>query len=595
MQSDAQIRAARLHAVFDRLTITVAITVVSGAAATVVLAAGGVGPAVWIWLGLVAALAALRLAALAAFRRDAALARIGLWEAVAVGGALASGLLWGLGAALLPPADPATSAALVGQLVLVLLLAAMAGGVATVHAVHLPAALAFIVPAGVPLALRLALAGDGAQLAMAAAVLLYVAALCVAARRAARQFDATFALQHALSERTRELDAANARLRAEIEDHRATGESLRQSQRMEAIGQLTGGIAHDFNNMLAVIGGNLQLIGRRAEGQGDIQRLVAAADRAVERGVRLTASLLSFTREQKLRPEEVDLNELVQEFAPLLRRTLGGRMDLVLEPSPGPLMALVDPAHFQAALMHMVINARDASTPGRRLGIATLRAPAGAGGAAHPGPFACVRVSDTGPGLAAEAGSGPGLSQVVGFARQSGGVARVEEVAGGGSAVAILLPALAGPAPQVAPLLAGGDAGRVLLVEDDADVREVLQESLSASSWQVTQAADGAAAREVLEGDAPLDIVVSDVVMPGAVSGVDLARLARTLRPGLPVLLISGYPTATLAAQGVDEAELNLLRKPFTHAELLARMAQLRQGASVRPDPSPPVQVQAGG
>lgn len=579
VEFEQQIRSARLLAVFERLPVTVAITVVNGATVAAVLAAGGAGWPAWAWLALVAVLAVIRMALWAGFRRDAAQSRAARWEAAAIGGALASGLLWGLGAALLAPGG-AAGAGWTGPLVMVLLLGAMAAGAATVHAVHVKVALAFIVPAGVPLAAALALQGDGRGLVMAGMVLLYVAVLAAVARHCGRHFDETFRL-HA------ELDRAHA--------------TLRQAQRMEAIGQLTGGVAHDFNNVLAVIGGNLQLIARRAQGQPDILRLAAAAEKATGRGARLTASLLSFAREQVLRPEEMDLNEMVRECAPMLRRMLGGRMELVLGLAPGRLVALADPAQFQAALMQLAINARDASPKGRTLTIVTslvaqAAAAPGADGGVHPGPFACLRVSDTGPGMAPEVaarafepffttrevgqGSGLGLSQVYGFARQSGGTATIERAEGGGVAVCLLLPALpaavvAGPKPAVVE--PAGGAGRVLLVEDDADVREVLRESLAASGWEVTQAADGATARDVLEGRAPLDIVVSDVVMPGAVNGVDLARAAARLRPGLPVLLISGFPSAVLAAQGAREGELNLLRKPFTHAELLARMREARQ------------------
>ena len=613
MNIEALIRTARLRAVFDRIPVTLAITVVNGAAVAAVLAAGGASAAVWVWFAAVLVLAAARLASRVAFQRGLQPRGIVTWERVAVGGALASGALWGVGAMLLPAgnifaaADPAGA---VAQIVLVLLLGFMCAGAATVHAVHLPTALAFILPAGVPLALRLAIHADGLHVVSAVVMLLFVAVLCAVARRSARQFGAALRLEIALAQRTEELDRANAALRAEIDEHRATGETLRQAQRMEAIGQLTGGVAHDFNNVLAVIGGNLQLIARHGEANPNIRRLVVAAERAAERGARLTASLLSFAREQQLRPEEVDLNLLVREFAPLLRRTLGGRMELALDLAPGVLSAMADAAHFQAALMHLVINARDASPPGRCLTISTELVDrgddvgAGPDGIVHRGPFVCIRVTDTGPGMAPDVaarafepfyttkevgkGSGLGLAQVYGFARQSGGTARIEGAAGGGTVVSILLPAPAQPTLQEpeaaapAPVPAGPSAGRVLLVEDDAGVREVLQESLAASGWDVVAMPDGTAARTVLEGAAPIDIVVSDVVMPGEVSGVELARTAARLRPGLPVLLISGYPTATLSAHGANEGELDLLRKPFTHAELIGRMQAARQRSGRR-------------
>lgn len=594
MDIEVQIRAARLRAVFERLPVTLAITMVTSAAATFVLAASGAGCMAWAWLALLAGLTVVRAALWLRFRQ-AGIGHAGVWLGLALGGAFASGLAWGLGVVLLPVTDSGVIG-WTGPAVMLLLLAAMCAGAATVHGMHMPVALAFVLPACLPLAVDLAARGGTRHLLMAAAVLLFAATMAWAARRSAWHFGDTLRLQIELARRTRELDAANAALRAEIEDHRATGETLRQAQRMEAIGQLSGGIAHDFNNVLAVIGGNLQLIGKRGAGNADILRLVAAAERATERGARLTASLLSFSREQRLRPEEVDLNEMLREAAPMLRRTLHGRMELALELAPERLVALADPAQLQAALLHLVINARDASPPGRKLTIATSLVAMDEAGA-----LTCVRVSDTGPGMAPEVaarafepffttrevgqGSGLGLSQVHGFAHQSGGTARIEQPPEGGVAVSLLLPAVAVPMPEpVAPAVEElAFAGRVLLVEDDADVREVLMESLAASGWEVTQAEDGAAACAVLEGDVPLDILVTDVVMPGVVSGVALVRAAARLRPELPVLLISGYPTATLAAQGAEEAEMNLLRKPFTHGELLSRMRQARQAAGCRP------------
>jgi signal transduction histidine kinase/ActR/RegA family two-component response regulator len=432
-------------------------------------------------------------------------------------------------------------------------------------------------------------------------VLVVLAVLVVAAQRSSRSFGEVFRLQIALEERTRALDLANAELRAEVEKHRATNESLRQAQRMEAIGRLTGGIAHDFNNVLAVIGGNLQLIERRAEGQPEILRLALAAQRAAERGARLTASLLSFGRMQKMSPAPVDLHLLLRESVSMLRRTLEGRLDLLLDLAPGTAVAMADPAHFQAALLHLVINARDASPAGRELSIATaqvdLTAEDLAGNPhARPGPFVAVTVRDGGAGMTPDVvdrafdpffttkevgqGSGLGLSQVYGFARQLGGHTRIESRAGSGTAVTIYLP-LAAPAEAPVPALRPAPAGgrrHVLLVEDDADVRPVLQESLASAGWEVTAVADGQAALEELRRGGALDMLVTDVVMPGDVSGVELARRATAMRPGLPVLLISGYATATLAAHGASEDEFDLLRKPFTADQLLARMRRACDG-----------------
>ena len=298
---------------------------------------------------------------------------------------------------------------------------------------------------------------------------------------------------------------------------------------------------------------------------------------------------------QKLEPAPVDLHPLLREFTPLLRRTLEGRMELVLDLAPGPAVAMADSAHFQAALLHLVINARDASPAGRTLTLSSATVTLGeaelTGNAdAVPGAFVAVTVRDSGAGMTPDVadrafdpffttkevgqGSGLGLSQVYGFARQSGGHTLIDSREGNGTAVTIFLPVAEAVAPvALEPASVPVDWRRhVLLVEDDADVRPVLHESLSAAGWEVTAVADGSAALEVLGRGQKLDVLVTDVVMPGSVSGVELARRAALLRPGLPVLLISGYAAATLAAHGATEDEFDLLRKPFTAEQLLDRI-----------------------
>ncbi len=616
MENDAKVRIGRVRAVYERIRVTLAVTAVSGIVVAAVMSPTGASGRVAGWLALLLGLAALRLLLWLAHRRDSARASLATWERLAVAGSLLSGLVWGVGAAVMVPGEAMLAT---GHLVWLFVLGAMCVGAATVHAVHLVNSLAFLLAAGLPLAARLAMEGDARDLGYATMILAFVVALAGAARRFVSEFDERLRLQLALDRRTEELDSANARLRAEIESHRATGDSLRQAQRLEAIGRLTGGVAHDFNNVLAVIAGNLQLIARRAQGNADVIRLAAAAERAAERGARLTASLLSFAREQRLRPEPVDLNALVREFAPLLRRTLGERMELVLDLSQGPAAALADAAHFQSALLNLAINARDASPPGGRLTIATrpsATAPVDevalddVGAAPPAGPFVAVTVCDTGPGMAPEVaarafepffttkevgkGSGLGLSQVYGFARQSGGRAGIRSNPGGGTEVSIHLPAIAegavvgdaDPAAAVPARPAAADGGRlrVLLVEDDADLRPVLKELLAAQGWEVVEVPDGKAAQAMLAADSSLDVVVTDVVMPGGVSGVDVARRAAQLRPGLPVVLISGYPTAILAAHGACEEEFDLLRKPFSGGELMdrIRLARRRRGMAHR-------------
>lgn len=603
MGIDARIRAGRIRSVYDRLAVTLAVTVVGGTAAAAAMSTTAADA--WRWLALVVGLAAARMVVWLAYRSDPGRLSLATWEVVSVAGALVSGITWGLGVALFFPGEGSLPT---GYLVWLFLLGAMCVGAATVHAVHVPTTLGFVLPATLPLAVQLAMQGGGRRMAYAAMVVLFAAALVALARRFGRHFDDLIRLNLALEQRTEELDSANARLRAEIADHRATGDNLRQAQKMEAVGRMTGGVAHDFNNLLAVIGGNLQLILRRAQGNEDVIRLASAAERAAERGARLTASLLSFAHEQRLRPEAVDLNGLVQEFAPLLRRTLGERMELVLELAPGPLAAMADAAHFQSALLNLVINTRDANSAGRKLTIFS-RAVAlgaddlGAAGDAAPGDYIAVTVCDTGPGMlpggAAQAfepffatkavgkGSGLDLSQVYGFARQSGGHASIRTDPDGGTAVSLYLPAIQedvalGKADGEAAPAARSPAGRrarlrVLLVEDDADLRPVLRDGMAANGWEVVAVTDAASAQAVLDedrrsGSRRVDVLVTDVMMPGGTSGVDLARSAARTWPDLPVLMISGYPAAILAAHGAREEEFDLLRKPFTGTELIARV-----------------------
>ena len=594
MGEEAQIQAARVRSVYERQVATSLITVVNAALVTTVMERARTSPGPFIWLGLVAALAGVRAASWRYYRRDQRQGRrLRLWNAASVGGSTLSGAFWGLGAALLFPPDET------GQWLWIFLIAGMCAGAASLHAAHLPTALAFMLPAAAPLAVRLALEGSPSRLAAAAMIVVFLMAIAFTASRFSRQFGEVLRLQLDLERRTAELDDSNARLRAEMEQHRATADTLHQAQKMEALGHITGGVAHDFNNLLTVITGSIDLIRRRAGADETIQRLAAAANHAARRGARLTGDLLSFARKQPLDPEAVDVNALVAEFAPLLRRACGEAIDLSLELAAAAPAALADAAHFQSAVLNLVINARDAMPAGGRLVVATRNAEPDAGGAApdgwaHAGRAVVVSVRDSGAGMPAEVaarafepffttkgvgkGSGLGLSQVYGFARQSGGYAEIHSAPGQGTEVSIVLPALpAGHrprrrvphAPPAAPLV---QPLHVLLAEDDAAVAATLGEALALRGWEVIHASAGEAALELLEQRPDIDVLVSDVVMAGALGGVALARAASALRPGLPVLLISGYAGEALSAGGVREGEFDLLPKPFTHQALAERI-----------------------
>jgi signal transduction histidine kinase/ActR/RegA family two-component response regulator len=599
-----QIRVARVRSIYDRLVATSLITVANGALVTAATESTAPSPWPLVWLGLVILLAAARLASQRAYRRDGGSAdRVDRWELVAVIGSALSGALWGLGAASLFPADET------GQWLWILLIAGMCAGAATLHAAHLPTALAYIVPAGVPLLVRMALSGSGPRVAAAAMMVVFLAALSFTAQRFSRQFGHVFFLQHDLEERTMALNEANRRLREEIRLHQSTEATLQQAQKMEALGQVTGGIAHDFNNLLTVITGNLDLIKRRAPEDEGVLRLAAAASHAARRGATLIGSLLSFARKQTLRPEPVDLNRLIEEFAPLLRRAAGEPVTLRLDLSADTATSHADATHFQSAMLNLVINARDAMPGGGEVVISTRNVETAGLGAdlgdeVERAVVVCVR--DNGPGMPPEIvgkafdpffttkdigkGSGLGLSQVYGFSRQSGGYAKIESKPGEGAAVSIVLPALAAaaasrvsPAPATGPMALAATPMRVLLVEDDAEVLTTLCEQMLPVGWDVVTARDGATGLALLEADREIDVLVTDVMMPGGISGGELARRGASLRRGLAVLLISGYPGAAVEDCGAGEGEFDLLAKPFSQEQLiervLAAVAARRNGA----------------
>ncbi len=606
MDAGTQIRAARVRSIYERLAMTSLITVANAALMTAVLVRSSDARGPWAWLGMVAALSAVRTASWRVYRGDPRIEeRLKFWEAASVVASVLSGALWGLGALLLFPVDET------GQWLWIFLIAGMCAGAASLHAAHLPTAMGFIIPAGLPLALRLAMERSEARQVAGVMTVLFVLAICFTAMRFSRQFGKVLQLQHDLQRRSQELDETNRRLVAEIKQHRSTADTLHQAQKMEALGHITGGIAHDFNNLLTVITGSMDLIRRRAAGDDAIQRLATAASHAARRGARLTGSLLSFARKQSLHPEVVDLNALIVEFSPLLRRAVGEAIDLRLDLAADLAAAYADAAHFQSALLNLVINARDAMPGGGPLVVSTRNAELGGSdlvldSETHQGRAVLVSVRDSGFGMAPEVvkrafepffttkpagkGSGLGLSQVYGFARQSGGFATIESAPGEGAQVSMILPALAlGVHPQARAArpaaAAPGQPLHVLLAEDDGAVAATLSEALSLLGWEVVAAPTGQDALTVLDRRPDIEVLVTDVVMAGAIGGVELARTAAQRRPGLPVLLISGYSGESLSDNGLVEGEFDLLQKPFSHQDLAVRIqAAVERGRKAEPD-----------
>ena len=402
------------------------------------------------------------------------------------------------------------------------------------------------------------------------------------------------------------LEANASDLRAEIARREAAEDGLRNAQRMEGLGRLTGGVAHDFNNLLTAILGTARALERHLGPRADdrTQRLLGATVAAVDRGARLNASLLAFARRQPLVLATVDANALVHEFHPLLRRALDESvtLELALDQKLPPCRA--DAAQLEAALLNLVINARDAMPRGGTIRILSRRAwlqeQALTGNPeALPGPYVAIEVRDTGEGMAAEVserafepffttkkdgqGTGLGLSQVFGFMRQIGGHVAIQSAPRRGTAVTLYLPLGSEsetPAPR-APQPAGGAAVSgagvsVLVVEDEPAVRGVAVEMLTDAGFAVLAAPDGPTALQLLREGVAADILFSDVVMPGGMSGVDLAREARQLRPGVGVLLASGYAAEALAKHG-GAGEFELIGKPYDLDAVIARLSALGQ------------------
>ncbi len=421
-------------------------------------------------------------------------------------------------------------------------------------------------------------------------------------------------LEARVGERTRELSEANARLRAEAAEREQVEEALRQSQKMEAVGQLTGGIAHDFNNMLQAIGGSLELMGRRVEqGRADeALRLAGSARATVERAAALTHRLLAFARRQTLQPRMIDPDELVGGLIELIERMVGPAVRVEVAPRNGVWHVLCDPNQLENVLLNLAINARDAMPEGGTLRISTgdvrLSAAdiAGQHGAAS-GDYVEIVVADSGVGMDEATrlrafepffttkpigqGTGLGLSQLYGFAKQSGGAVRLDSAPGRGTTVRLFLPRHAVAESADAPAATRNEpdiaaAGAVvLLVEDEAEVRHVAAERLRERGSQVLEASSGPDALAVLQDTRrQVDVLVTDVGLPGGLNGRQVADAARLTRPTLPVLFITGYAGSLL--QGRLAPGMAVIGKPFTLDALVATVGGMLEPGPDQTDPA---------
>ncbi len=411
------------------------------------------------------------------------------------------------------------------------------------------------------------------------------------------------------------LESNAAELREQIARREVAEESLRNAQRMEGLGRLTGGVAHDFNNLLTAILGTARALERHLGPHADerTKRLLAATVTAVDRGARLNASLLAFARRQPLTLTNVDANVLLRDFLPLLRRALDESVTVELSFDEKIPTCRADAAQLEAALLNLAINARDAMPRGGKLRVVTRRAwlqeQALAGNTeAVPGPYVAIEVRDTGTGMPPEVrerafepffttkgpgqGTGLGLSQVFGFVRQIGGHVAIQSAPGRGTTVTLYLPlgsatdsAVGGTPPPPRIQANSGIGWSVLVVEDEPAVRAVAVDMLQDAGFAVLAAPDGPTAIALLKEGAQADILFSDVVMPGGMTGVDLAREARKLRPSIGVLLASGYAAEALAQHG-GAGEFEIIGKPYDVDTVLTRIAAQRPKRAVPAEPA---------
>lgn len=385
-------------------------------------------------------------------------------------------------------------------------------------------------------------------------------------------------------------------------------EQLRQSQKMEAVGQLTGGIAHDFNNLLTGIVGSLELLQTRlAQGRTEsLERYAKAASASANRAAALTHRLLAFSRRQPLDPRPVDANRLVGSMEDLLRRTLSEAIRLEIRASDDLPLTLCDPNQLESAILNLAINARDAMPEGGKLIIETAVSQLGGGYSATeqdlcPGRYVTIRVSDTGTGMPADVlaqafdpffttkplgeGTGLGLSMVYGFAKQSKGHVQIDSAVGSGTSVTVHLPSYSGEVVEGAAGPALGKAHRaeegetVLVVEDEPVVRSLILEVLAELGYRALEAVDGPSGLKVLESDQRIDLLVTDVGLPG-LNGRQLADHARLTRPDLKVLFITGYAEQAAMASGFLAAGMEMITKPFAIEDLTSRIRQIIERSS---------------
>ncbi len=393
-------------------------------------------------------------------------------------------------------------------------------------------------------------------------------------------------------------DGYTAGIRADITEIKRTGEQLRQAQKMEAVGQLTGGMAHDFNNLLGVIIGNLDFIDEEIDENSPLRTFIDAASTAALSGADLNRQLLAFSRQQSLSPRVIDLNDSVSAVLGMLQRTFGAMVEIEANRSDGLWAVEADPGQVEAALLNLAVNARDAMPEGGKLTIETANIRlndvyAAAQVDVTPGEYVMLALTDTGEGMRPEIlgrvfepffttkeigqGTGLGLSMVFGFAKQSGGHVTIYSELGKGTSVKLYLPRVwqeVGVAEQKIENIPMAEGETVLLVEDDPDLRTMVLTMLKDLGYQVLEAGNGESAMAAMAQTSRINLLLTDVVLPGGMSGPDIAEEANRRLPGINVLFMSGYPRNAITQQGYLKENVLLLEKPFRKAGFAKKLRE---------------------
>jgi signal transduction histidine kinase len=567
-------------ATFQQVPIAIVVNVVNAGITATIVAASAPTKFALLWFCAVTLVSIGRWLVWRRYQRATPKAqKVRAWGILVTLGSLLAGLSWGLGGAALLPAAPG-----LGQTFFILVIGGMCAGAVVLNVPHLPTALAFLLSASLPVAVRLLATGSMADTALAAMIIVFAVALSLAGAYLNRFFTEGLRLQI-------ELNAANIRLQAEMGEHRETEAALRQAQKLEAVGQLTGSIAHDFTNLLTAVVSYLELAMRRSAGNPAVVPLLQGAVQAADRGVVLVKRLLAFARKQPLEPRSVDLKVLISDIKELLRQTLGPTIDLEIASDPDLAPARVDSNQLELAILNLAINARDAMPTGgtMRLGLENSRTGCGMPAGLAPADYVIVSIADTGTGMddatlarafdpffttkEAGSGSGLGLPMVQGFAVQSGGAVQMQSRLHEGTSVEVWLPR-ADEAPTVhanpcRPDIIGSQrTAQILLCDDDPDVRGILAELLQTEGYVLHLANGPSATLSILEEAPEIDLLIVDYAMP-EMNGLELIREACQRRPSLKTLLITG----DVGALSGGISRVPLLPKPFGPAELGQKVA----------------------